>query len=331
MRQLRPSRRLPAGSADWSARWTPERGRGQSWRSPLPRAAGPAIASVTTTQLNVSATGRCRQTTTNPLCLSCRLTRVIPNLADAGPPRRLVPPRSREAPPAVHADRARPADAQPRSTIRSAGLTFEFLADADPARRAGADRTRRRRHHRQHRRGRRCRARTAPDGAARAVSDAPRTHAARERSLLLGSLSSQARRSCDEFRALFGDERADYAAALRRALRARRRRPTGRTRFVSAYASAHPWEDWAETWAHYLHMVDTLETAAACGLSLRPRRARRAGGGEDAAPVVAAAGGVRAADRQLVSADLRPEQPESRAGARRRVSRSCCRHRRWPS
>ena len=43
--------------------------------------------------------------------------------------------------------------------------------------------------------------------------------------------------------------------------------------FVSAYATAHPWEDWAETWAHYLHMVDTLETAAACGLSLKPRRA----------------------------------------------------------
>ena len=32
----------------------------------------------------------------------------------------------------------------------------------------------------------------------------------------------------------------------------------------------HPWEDWAETWAHYLHMVDTLETARAFGLSIRP-------------------------------------------------------------
>ncbi len=41
---------------------------------------------------------------------------------------------------------------------------------------------------------------------------------------------------------------------------------------MSLVRSAHPWEDWAETWAHYLHMVDTLETAAACGLSLRPRR-----------------------------------------------------------
>ncbi|HMZ87619.1 MAG TPA: putative zinc-binding metallopeptidase, partial [Giesbergeria sp.] len=37
---------------------------------------------------------------------------------------------------------------------------------------------------------------------------------------------------------------------------------------VSAYAAAHPWEDWAETWAHYLHMVDLLETAAAYATSL---------------------------------------------------------------
>ena len=37
-------------------------------------------------------------------------------------------------------------------------------------------------------------------------------------------------------------------------------------RHVSAYASAHPWEDWAETWAHYLHMVDALDTAAAEGM-----------------------------------------------------------------
>src|SRR4029077_16912685 len=34
----------------------------------------------------------------------------------------------------------------------------------------------------------------------------------------------------------------------------------------------HPWEDWAETWAHYLHMTDTLEMASDCGLSLRPAR-----------------------------------------------------------
>jgi hypothetical protein len=40
--------------------------------------------------------------------------------------------------------------------------------------------------------------------------------------------------------------------------------------FVSAYASAHPWEDWAETWAHYLHIIDTLETAYSHGLTIHP-------------------------------------------------------------
>jgi hypothetical protein len=38
-----------------------------------------------------------------------------------------------------------------------------------------------------------------------------------------------------------------------------------------AYASAHPWEDFAETWAHYFHMVDTLETAGAFGLRVKPK------------------------------------------------------------
>ncbi len=36
--------------------------------------------------------------------------------------------------------------------------------------------------------------------------------------------------------------------------------------FISAYASTHPWEDWAETWAHYLHIIDSLDTAMAHGL-----------------------------------------------------------------
>ncbi|MFY0104179.1 putative zinc-binding metallopeptidase, partial [Acinetobacter baumannii] len=48
-------------------------------------------------------------------------------------------------------------------------------------------------------------------------------------------------------------------------------RPDWEENFVSSYASSHPWEDWAETWAHYLHMFDTLETAYACGVQLRPR------------------------------------------------------------
>ena len=74
----------------------------------------------------------------------------------------------------------------------------------------------------------------------------------------------------EEFRSVFGDERADYAAAL--GVYYERGPADWQERFVSAYASSHPWEDWAETWAQYLHMVDTIETAAACGLSLKPRR-----------------------------------------------------------
>ena len=47
--------------------------------------------------------------------------------------------------------------------------------------------------------------------------------------------------------------------------------------YISAYATMHPWEDWAETWAHYLHMVDTLETAKSHGLSIRVSTAERYG------------------------------------------------------
>lgn len=76
-----------------------------------------------------------------------------------------------------------------------------------------------------------------------------------------------------EFRGLFGDERRDYAEAMRR-YRETGNRGRWRERHVSAYASSHPREDWAETWAHYLHMIDTLETAADAEVSLAGRRLR---------------------------------------------------------
>jgi hypothetical protein len=72
------------------------------------------------------------------------------------------------------------------------------------------------------------------------------------------------------YRALFGDERADYAASMQRHYE-QGAPPDWRLSFVSAYATMHPWEDWAETWSHYLHMVDTLGTARSYGLSLRPK------------------------------------------------------------
>jgi hypothetical protein len=76
----------------------------------------------------------------------------------------------------------------------------------------------------------------------------------------------------DEFRAMFGDERLDYAEALK-AHYARNQADRWDDAYVSAYARAHPWEDFAETWAHYLHIVDTLETAAAFRVRVDPKAA----------------------------------------------------------
>ncbi|WP_153163247.1 putative zinc-binding metallopeptidase [Zoogloea sp. 1C4] len=71
----------------------------------------------------------------------------------------------------------------------------------------------------------------------------------------------------EPYRALFGDERADYAQALETHYRDGSR-PDWPAHFISAYAASHPWEDWAETWAHYLHVVDALDTADHWGLHL---------------------------------------------------------------
>ncbi len=46
------------------------------------------------------------------------------------------------------------------------------------------------------------------------------------------------------------------------------RRPTGRAATSPAYATSHPWEDWAETFAHYLHITDTLEMVRALNMPL---------------------------------------------------------------
>jgi hypothetical protein len=77
----------------------------------------------------------------------------------------------------------------------------------------------------------------------------------------------------DEFRQLFGDERTDYAQALQRYYASGAPADWSQN-FVSAYATAHPWEDFAETWAHYFHMVDTLETAGSFGLTVAPKASK---------------------------------------------------------
>ncbi|MGE3142123.1 MAG: putative zinc-binding metallopeptidase [Hyphomonadaceae bacterium] len=65
-----------------------------------------------------------------------------------------------------------------------------------------------------------------------------------------------------QFRKLFGDEQQDYANALKIHYEQGPQANWAQA-YVSAYASAHPWEDFAETWQHYMHLIDTLETAQA--------------------------------------------------------------------
>ena len=77
------------------------------------------------------------------------------------------------------------------------------------------------------------------------------------------------RNKLEACRAVFGDDSLDYGEALKRHYE-QGPPPGWQEQFVSQYATTHPWEDFAETWAHYLHIVDTLEMVAASGMSVRP-------------------------------------------------------------
>lgn len=70
-------------------------------------------------------------------------------------------------------------------------------------------------------------------------------------------------------RTVFGDEREDYGEALKRNYE-QGPQPGWQQTYISSYASVHPWEDFAECFAHYLHIVDTLETAHAFGIAIEP-------------------------------------------------------------
>jgi hypothetical protein len=205
----------------------------------------------------------------NPLCESCRITRVIPDLSEPihrvawyrleVAKRRLLFTLVELGLPITN-----------RSDDPSDGLAFDFLADAAAA---GP----------QVLTGHTAGVITINIAEADDAERESRRSAMREPyRTLLGHMRHESGHyywdrligptsEIDEFRSRFGDERVDYAESLRRYYEAGA--PADwQEKFVSAYAAAHPWEDWAETWAQYLHMVDTLETAAACGLSLTPRR-----------------------------------------------------------
>jgi hypothetical protein len=74
----------------------------------------------------------------------------------------------------------------------------------------------------------------------------------------------------DQCRAVFGDDSQNYEQALQRHYK--EGVPANwQENYVSAYATTHAWEDWAETWAHYLHIVDTLEMAGSFGVRVDPK------------------------------------------------------------
>ena len=197
-------------------------------------------------------------------CIACRLNRTIPNLDDAdnarywgkieAAKRRLVaqlialglPVRSK-----VEEDPER-------------GLMFDFLR-SPPQGPARDDRPRERPDHDQRRGSRRRQARADP--ARRCASRIARcsgTSATRS-ATTTGTASSGTRKWLEPFRQLFGDERASYAEALKRNYEQGPPADWANS-YISSYATMHPWEDWAETWAHYLHVVDSLGTALGFGL-----------------------------------------------------------------
>jgi hypothetical protein len=251
------------GSLDW--------GEDGLWRSPLARAQGKTYRLCQNyTEHNV-CNWAVPAGDANPYCLSCRLTRVIPALStpenkvawhklEVAKRRLLYTLMALGLPVAGKAGAAAP------------GLAFEFLADpTDP---------------------------TAPPvltGHANGlitinIAEADDVERERRRHqfgepyrTLLGHFRHEIGHyywgvlikggaHLDRCRELFGDERADYGTALQAYYKSGA--PVDwQARFISAYATAHPWDDWAETWAHYLHMTDALETAIGCGLSVKPKRA----------------------------------------------------------
>jgi hypothetical protein len=71
----------------------------------------------------------------------------------------------------------------------------------------------------------------------------------------------------EKFRKLFGKEEKDYTQALDLYYKTETQSNWNEF-FISPYASSHAWEDWAESWAHYMHMMDTLETAWSFGIGI---------------------------------------------------------------
>jgi len=206
------------------------------------------------------------------LCFSCRLTRVIPELTQAG---------NKEAWYRLEVAKRRmlytlvtlqlPLEAKIGS--ETPGLAFEFLKDSIKPN------------------GDKNRVFTGHDNGLITINLAEADDVQREKQrlqqnepyrTLLGHFRHeighyywdrliQGSSRLENFRQVFGDERASYEDALKHHYEYGPPQNWERE-YISAYANMHPWEDWAESWAHFLHMTDALETAGATGFSLNPNR-----------------------------------------------------------
>ena len=119
------------------------------------------------------------------------------------------------------------------------------------------------------------------------------------------------------FRNLFGDETADYQQALNTHY-TNGPPPDWANDFISAYASTHPWEDWAESWAHVMHMIDALETAKSLGVRAAAPH-RRTGTGAAGAVGQVRTGPLRTTGRGVAVTHVRAEQLHAGPGPARFV------------
>jgi hypothetical protein len=211
------------------------------------------------------------QSETEQLCRSCRLTRVIPNLTQSNRARwyRLESAKRR----LVYSLLSLRLPLESKDSATSVGVSFSFLEDSKQPNGDGQ------------------RVLTGHDNGLITINIDEADDIKRERQRLqqnepyrtvLGHFRHEIGHyywdrliagtpAIDAFRARFGDERADYNAALSRHY-AEGPPANWESEYVSAYATTHPWEDWAESWAHFMHIVDALETAGAVGVSLVPHR-----------------------------------------------------------
>ncbi|WP_020472208.1 zinc-binding metallopeptidase family protein [Zavarzinella formosa] len=208
----------------------------------------------------------------NPLCISCRLTQVIPNLNEPGKKEawyKLETAKRR----LIYTLLALKLPITGRLEEPETGLSFEFLSDPEPGTPDAEP------------------VLTGHDNGKIVINIAEADDSEREKRrhamhepyrTLLGHFRHEIGHyywdqlikdspRLEAYRHLFGDERADYGEALQKHYKDGAPADWNE-RFISTYATAHPWEDWAESWAHYLHMSDALETASDCGLHLKPAR-----------------------------------------------------------